>query len=62
MNATAAGIEVHDLRAFLGLNHSANAGFESIRVDVHLVSSASDDELVDLHRRFVSTSPVGQRL
>lgn len=71
-NATAAGIEVRDLRidvegdldlqTFLGLDPGGNAGFSGIRVRVHLDADASDDELAALHDRVVSTSPVGHTL
>jgi uncharacterized OsmC-like protein len=71
-NATAAGIEVRDLRidlegdldlqTFLGLNPYGNAGYESIRVAVTIDSDATPDQLADLHERVVSTSPVGHTL
>lgn len=71
-NATAAGIEVRDLRidlegdldlhTFLGLKPSGNAGFEAIRVQVHLDADASPQQLADLHERVVGTSPVGHTL
>lgn len=71
-NATAAGIEIHDLRielegdldlhTFLGLNADGNAGYETIRVDVALDSDASPDQLQALHQQVVGTSPVGHTL
>ncbi|MPY96119.1 MAG: OsmC family peroxiredoxin [Acidimicrobiia bacterium] len=70
-NASAAGIVLDDVRvdlegdldlhAFLGLG-DGNAGFESIRVQVHLASAAAPEALVELHERVVSTSPVGHTL
>ncbi len=71
-NATAAGIEINDLRidltgnidlhTFLGLAPDGNAGYESIKVDVHLDSDASDAALAELHQKVVGTSPVGHTL
>ena len=71
-NATAAGIEIRDLRidlegdldlhTFLGLNPSGNAGFAGIRVGVHLDADASTDDLAALHEKVVGTSPVGHTL
>ena len=71
-NATAAGIEIRslsvdlegdlDLHTFLGLNPEGNAGYQGIRVAVHLDSDASREQLAALHQRVVSTSPVGHTL
>jgi len=71
-NATAAGIEISDLRidlsgnidlhTFLGLAPDGNAGYESIKVDVHLESDASDEAVAELHEKVVGTSPVGHTL
>ena len=71
-NATAAGIEIRslsvdlegdlDLHTFLGLNPEGNAGYQGIRVAVHLDSDASLEQLAALHQRVVSTSPVGHTL
>ena len=71
-NATAAGIELRDVRVdlegdldlhtFLGLDPYGNAGYESIRVRVHIDSDATRDQLDDLHTRVVTTSPVGHTL
>jgi uncharacterized OsmC-like protein len=70
-NATAAGIELHDLsialegdldlHTFLGLT-DGHAGFSAIRVRVALDADAPPDELAELHRRVTSTSPVGHTL
>ncbi len=70
-NATALGIELSDLRievegdldlhTFLGLA-DGNAGFESIRVQVHLDADADDEAVAALHRKVTSTSPVGHTL
>ena len=67
-NASAAGIEISDLRidlegdldlrTFLGLAQG-NAGYEGLRVKVHLTSDASDEQLQELHSKVVGTSPVG---
>ncbi len=70
-NATARGITLRglrielegdlDLHTFLGLR-PGNAGYEAIRVRVHLDAEASPEELRDLHDQVVSTSPVGHTL
>lgn len=70
-NASAAGISLNDLRvelegdldlhAFLGLR-KGNAGFDSIRVNVHIDSDASPEQLAALHSKVTSTSPVGHTL
>lgn len=70
-NAATKGITINDLRielegdldlhAFLGLR-PGNAGYESIRVRTYLDTNASEDELQELHRTVISTSPVGHTL
>jgi uncharacterized OsmC-like protein len=70
-NATAAGIELSslrielegdlDLHAFLGLA-DGHAGFETITATVHIESDAGPVQIDDLHRKVVSTSPVGHTL
>lgn len=70
-NASAADIAIHeltislegdlDLHTFLGLA-AGNAGFESIRATVHLVSDAANEEIEALHSKVTSTSPVGDTL
>lgn len=70
-NATARGIELTDLRvdisgtvdlhAFLGIREG-HAGFDDIRASVHLESSASDEQIAELHQHVLSTSPVGHTL
>lgn len=70
-NASAAGIAIADLRidlsgdldlhTFLGLREG-NAGYSAIDVRVHLVSDADQTALKELHRKVVSTSPVGHTL
>ena len=70
-NASAAGIELKDLRielegdldlhTFLGLEQG-NAGFSSIKATVHIESDADDAALDALHQKVVTTSPVGHTL
>jgi uncharacterized OsmC-like protein len=70
-NASATGIELRDLRieldgdldlhTFLGLR-DGNAGFERIRVTVHLDADADRSAIDALHARVTSTSPVGHTL
>jgi uncharacterized OsmC-like protein len=70
-NATAAGIELKglrielegdlDLHTFLGLKEG-HAGFETVTANVTIDSDASEDQIEDLHRKVVSTSPVGHTL
>ncbi len=70
-NATVAGIELKDLRielegdldlqTFLGLG-DGNAGFTSIGATVHIESDADQEAIEALHRKVVSTSPVGHCL
>jgi uncharacterized OsmC-like protein len=70
-NATAAGIELKDLRieleghldlhTFLGLG-DGHAGFETITANVSIESDATEAQLEELHRKVVATSPVGHTL
>ncbi len=70
-NASAAGIAVDglrielegdlDLHTFLGLA-GGNAGYEGIRVRVHLDTDADPAAIEKLHRKVVATSPVGHTL
>jgi uncharacterized OsmC-like protein len=67
-NATVAGLEIKDLRidlegeldlhTFLGLGEG-NAGYEAVRAEVHLDIDADRQTVAELHKRVVSTSPVG---
>jgi len=70
-NATVTGIELKDVRielegdldlhTFLGLG-DGNAGFESITAKVSIDSDATAEQLDELHRKVVATSPVGHTL
>jgi uncharacterized OsmC-like protein len=70
-NASLAGIAINDLRvdvtgdldlhAFLGLR-DGHAGFDDIRVAVHLDADAPEDELRALHDKVIGSSPVGHTL
>lgn len=70
-NASTRGIELRDLRidiegdldlhAFLGLR-PGHAGFDDIRVRVHLDTDADGESLRQLHEQVTSTSPVGHTL
>ncbi len=70
--ATAAGIELSDLRielegdldlhTFLGLRQDGHAGYHDIRVKVHLESEADESTIAALHESVVGTSPVGHTL
>ena len=70
-NASAAGIEIRslridlegaiDLHTFLGLGGD-NAGYESIRVGVHLDADGTPEQLQSLHQKVVGSSPVGHTL
>jgi len=70
-NATAAGIDIDNLRVelageldlhtFLGLR-DGHAGYDSIRVKVHLESEAAQEDITALHEKVVGTSPVGHTL
>ena len=70
-SATTAGIELTDLRielegdldltTFLGLG-DGHAGYDSIRVKVHLNSDADSAAIDELHRTVIGSSPVGHTL
>jgi uncharacterized OsmC-like protein len=70
-NASGAGIEINDLRidlegdldlhTFLGLR-PGHAGYERLKVTVHLDADATNEQLDELHEKVVSTSPVGHTL
>jgi uncharacterized OsmC-like protein len=70
-NASVAGIALRDLRielsgdvdlrAFLGLR-DGHAGFDGIRVSVHVESDASEEALEALHAKVIGSSPVGHTL
>lgn len=70
-NATARGIEIENLEiridgdlnleSFLGLT-PGHAGFNDIRARVKLDSPAPREELDDLHKTVLETSPVGHTL
>jgi uncharacterized OsmC-like protein len=70
-NATAAGIAIHELtiavsgelnlEVFLGLAEG-HAGFDAITAEVRLITDGGDEEVRELHRKVVSTSPVGHTL
>ena len=70
-NATAAGVEINDLRielsgdldlqSFLGLK-PGHAGYGGLSVKVHLDSDASEEQLAALHDTVVKSSPVGHTL
>jgi uncharacterized OsmC-like protein len=69
--ATAAGIEIRDLtielegdldlHTFLGLR-PGHAGYDDVRVRVHLDTDAPPERLDELHASVVGTSPVGHTL
>ena len=71
-NATAAGIEIRDMRielegdldlhTFLGLAPEGNAGYDNISVRVHIDSDAPQADIEALHQKVVGTSPVGHTL
>lgn len=50
-----------DLAVFLGLE-TGHAGFGEIRVNVDIDSSATPEQIDELHQHVVSTSPVGHTL
>lgn len=70
-NASARGVAIEslqvavegdlDLSTFLGLT-DGHAGFSGIRAEISLASSASDEDVDDLLRHVVATSPVGHTL
>jgi uncharacterized OsmC-like protein len=67
-NASASGIQLNDLRinlsgdldlhTFLGLR-PGHAGYDRVDVKVHIDADATEEQLAELHRRVVETSPVG---
>lgn len=71
VNARTAGIELSDLRielegdldltTFLSLSEG-HAGYDSIRVKVHLGSDADSAAIDELHRTVLGSSPVGHTL
>lgn len=72
LNAAVRGIEVRslaidveghlDLAGFFGLDADVPAGFSGITTRVRLDADATDDQLQDLHRHVLATSPVGSIL
>jgi uncharacterized OsmC-like protein len=70
-NASVAGIALRglrielsgdvDLHAFLGLR-GGHAGFDGIRVSVHVDSDAAEEALQELHAKVIGSSPVGHTL
>jgi hypothetical protein len=50
-----------DLHTFLGLTQG-NAGYENIRVKVHLDCDGSEEQVQTIHNNVVSTSPVGHSI
>ena len=46
-----------NLLVFLGLTEG-NAGYERITLEVHLDADAATDQLEELHRHVLNTSPV----
>lgn len=70
-NATAAGVELNgvrielegdiDLHTFLGLR-DGHAGYQDIRVKVHIDSDADPSIVEELHHKVLATSPVGHTL
>ena len=71
-NATAAGVEINDLRidlegdldlhTFLGLNPAGNTGYQAIRAKVTLDADAPSETIEELHQLVTGTSPVGHTL
>jgi uncharacterized OsmC-like protein len=67
-NAAARGIEIDelafslegdlDLHAFLGLSDKRRPGFENIRLNYRMTSSADHEELMELEEYTLRTSPV----
>lgn len=70
-NATARGIAINDLeitlegdldlKVFLGLE-PGHAGYDRIRANVEIESTADAEAIADLHTHVLSTSPVGHTL
>ena len=50
-----------NLKTFLGLAQG-NAGYENVRARVHIKSNASSEQLDELHKAVVASSPVGHTL
>ncbi len=50
-----------NLKTFLGLAQG-NAGYENVRARVHIKSNASRDQLEELHKAVVASSPVGHTI
>ena len=64
-NASVAGIAIRDLRIELAGDvdlREGHAGFDDIRVTVHLDADATAEQLSALHDKVVATSPVGHTL
>ncbi|MHB9095650.1 MAG: OsmC family protein [Eubacteriales bacterium] len=72
LNAAMLGIELQkieidmegdiDLPGFFGLPSEIQPGFTTIKVKVFLKSAASLEQLEEVHKRVISTSPVGLTL
>jgi uncharacterized OsmC-like protein len=70
-NASAKGIEINDLQitlagdldlhSFLGLR-PGHAGYHNLEVKVHLDADATEEQIADLHRAVIDSSPVGHTL
>ena len=70
-NASAKGIEIKDLKitlageldlhSFLGLR-PGHAGYHNLQVEVHLDADGNDEQIAELHRTVIDTSPVGHTL
>ena len=70
-NASAKGIEINDLKiklagdldlhSFLGLR-PGHAGYHNLQVKVHLDADGTDEQIAELHRTVLDTSPVGHTL
>lgn len=66
-NAAAMGITVHsleietdgmlDLRGFLGLDESINAGYDAVRYVVRISTDAPHERVMELHQAVTKTSP-----
>lgn len=72
LNAAVRGIEVRsltvdveghiDLAGFFGISTDVPAGFSSITTTVHLDADATAEQVTELHRHVLATSPVGSIL
>jgi len=70
-NASAGGIEIKDLQiklvgdldlhSFLGLR-AGHAGYHNLQVKVHLDADATEEQIAELHRTVIDSSPVGHTL